>query len=388
MNADFLKEASLHEESVYKRSKGDPNIYKPLSVDYTGYYHLLLSDSEAFDNELRAQNQLYIVNKDSCSKDASDIGSAFNSATRTQHTKTSISHPLKYVKWRRLRVHHSLTYPPHSISIIVPLDCLDYMSSKVDVSSNNQIVLNNSVNLNYLADLCHKFHHDHCTISDEDYAYYQNLYAFNQSVDGDSHHHRLGNLLMSSAPGKKVRLRPDDDTQSRCPVDRDISLDFLRIKETGCQLLACCLDDQELKLLGTSWQEYSQSASDVGLSILRFPMPEGLHPPNLSDFYDRIGIILHQYTFKGVDVLAHCRGGVGRASLIACAWILRMGLVPDTLTPSSQLGVDEYTHVLHLLRSVISIVRRRRSIKAIETYEQVAFLYDFIILLRQKAQVA
>ena len=183
-------------------------------------------------------------------------------------------------------------------------------------------------------------------------------------------------------------MRPDDDTQSRCPVDRDISLDFLRIKETGCQLLACCLDDQELKLLGTSWQEYSQSASEVGLSILRFPMPEGLHPPNLSDFYDRIGIILHEYTFKGVDVLAHCRGGVGRASLIACAWILRMGLVPDTLTPSSQLGVDEYTHVLHILRSTISIVRRRRSIKAIETYEQVAFLYDFVILLRQKAQVA
>lgn len=193
---------------------------------------------------------------------------------------------------------------------------------------------------------------------------------------------------MSSAPGKKVRLQPNDGIQSRCPVDRDISLDFIRIKETGCRLLACCLDDRELLMLGTTWSEYKQSASQVGLSILRFPMPEGLHPPNLIEFYDRIDIILQQFTFQGVDVLAHCRGGVGRASLIACAWMLRMGLVANTLTPSSQLHVDEYHHVLNILKSTISIVRRRRSIKAIETYEQVKFLFDFIILLRQKAQVA
>jgi hypothetical protein len=41
-----------------------------------------------------------------------------------------------------------------------------------------------------------------------------------------------------------------------------------------------------------------------------------------------------------------------------------------------------YSNTIDFIRSVIALVRRRRSMKAIETYEQVEFLVDYVEHLR------
>ncbi|TIB43200.1 hypothetical protein E3P86_00023 [Wallemia ichthyophaga] len=408
MNLDFLHLASLYEYSTYKRAKAGQYTYRPVSIEYPEYYHSLLSYYTQFTELLQGKGEVYMDNRQAESSSAgycNDYSSKTRNSTQntrntqiptqSSDTKTSITHPI-------------------NISIIVPLDCIDYMSAHATPSATP--VLNNAIDLHYLAHLCSKFHSDTASITTADYAYYHALYDFNlhndKKIPGDVISNRndvtrnppLGNLLMCSAPGKKVRLgveAGDGELEAslaslaslaapatpRAPVDRCILLDLLRIRDSGCTLLACCLDDHELSLLGTSWEQYSYSAARLGLSILRFPMPEGLHPPNIHDFYDRIDLLLHEYTFAGRNVLAHCRGGVGRASLIACAWILRMGLVKGLLTPSSQLVTSEYNHTLHITSLTIEIVRYRRSVKAVETYEQVRFLFDFVSLLRQKAGV-
>jgi hypothetical protein len=154
--------------------------------------------------------------------------------------------------------------------------------------------------------------------------------------------------------------------------------------------------------------------------------------------------------------LVHCRGGVGRAGLIACCWMLKMGLCgwirrmdfpplehpfqsffnnnalevsPDSVNGNSNTdpiaahsnGVSStppwpqngstynatadsnqpresppekrpngIPHTLALVRldtmdlveRAIRVVRRRRSVKAIETFEQVHFLVQFVEFLR------
>jgi hypothetical protein len=42
-----------------------------------------------------------------------------------------------------------------------------------------------------------------------------------------------------------------------------------RIKGEGVGAIVCCLDDEELALLGVPWDYYREVASDIGLDIIR-----------------------------------------------------------------------------------------------------------------------
>ncbi|KAI0745117.1 protein-tyrosine phosphatase-like protein [Earliella scabrosa] len=199
----------------------------------------------------------------------------------------------------------------------------------------------------------------------------------------------LGNLYMSSCPGKKVRL--DGPVRGRNTVCRDLRTDLSRIKDVGVVCIICCLDDGELQSLGVSWSDYAQTADELGIDILRIPIPEGLAPLDPALLDEHLSKVIETYTLRGSAVLVHCRGGVGRAGIIACCWLLKLGLcgwlgsatMPESpLPPESEL-VDEET--IHLVKRLIAVVRTRRSPKAVETYEQVKFLVDYIQFLQARA---
>lgn len=129
------------------------------------------------------------------------------------------------------------------------------------------------------------------------------------------------------------------------------------------------------------------------------PMPEGLCPLSVKAMSIHMDRVIQGYTLQGRHVLVHCRGGVGRAGLVACTWMLKLGLV-GSVEPipeqdrtawgfDGQLSADRLMHgqqvpvdALDLLERVVYIIRRQRSVKAIETYEQVRFLLEFIEHLR------
>jgi hypothetical protein len=89
----------------------------------------------------------------------------------------------------------------------------------------------------------------------------------------------LGNLLLSSCPGK--RLRMDGPVKGRGPVCRDVATDMRRIKNGGTDaivwcvivtfnmLIHSCLDDDELALLGVPWEQYRETAGEIGLDVIR-----------------------------------------------------------------------------------------------------------------------
>jgi hypothetical protein len=184
----------------------------------------------------------------------------------------------------------------------------------------------------------------------------------------------------------------------------------------------------------------------------RIPTPEGFAPPAPGMLNDQLDFLIQKYTLQGQNLLVHCRGGVGRAGLVACCWILKMGLCgwvqepqlygnahahahaatngavnpprpPVAKTPAevSVQGINGQTssppapapitsdrpgttpaapaptpapapapaptppiqwNTVDLVERVVRVVRWRRSVKAIETYEQVRFLVEFVEFLR------
>ncbi|OWZ76425.1 hypothetical protein C365_04571 [Cryptococcus neoformans Bt85] len=226
----------------------------------------------------------------------------------------------------------------------------------------------------------------------------------------------LGNLLLSSCPGK--RLRMEGPSKGRGPVCRDLATDLKRIKGEGVGCLVCCLDDEELELLGVPWETYRDVAAETGLDVIRLPMPDGFTPVSMELFDSQVSLIATKYTLQGINVLVHCRGGVGRAGMTACAWAIKMGFVqphpslviveeaarqrynlthgisptPNSSTsvaPSAAIPAElEHQIVMSMVERVIAMIRCRRGLKAIESFEQVAFLMRYVGWLRQGARSA
>ena len=102
-----------------------------------------------------------------------------------------------------------------------------------------------------------------------------------------------------------------------------------------------------MAFLGAPWSKYADAARKYDLDIIRIPMIEGGCPDTveqMNEVIEKMETRLQQ----SERVLAHCRGGVGRAGLVACCWLLKRGYCCDA-------------------SKAIRLVRMRRSPKAIET---------------------
>jgi protein-tyrosine phosphatase len=207
---------------------------------------------------------------------------------------------------------------------------------------------------------------------------------------------RLGNLHMSSCPGKKVRIGGTSTpvipgAQIRPGVLRSLRADLSRIASLGIRLVILCLDDTELALLGAPWAEYQFEASQLGLDVLRLPMPEGFAGPDVESVRVDMRRVVEEYTMQGRDVLVHCRGGLGRAGVVAACWAMEVGWL-GTVPPLAVQGVQGQIQgrnagveraSLVLVERAVGLLRRRRSTKAIETAEQVLFLLRYVETMRR-----
>ena len=143
---------------------------------------------------------------------------------------------------------------------------------------------------------------------------------------------------------------------------------------------------QALMFFGTCYFTLWQSI--LCLFILHsLPIPEGLAPLAPAHIDSHLVSLINRYTLRGVPILVHCRGGVGRAGVIACCWAIRLGLCGWVGNPRASTAEDAFPNdeVLTYVEGVISFVRRQRSMKAIETYEQVKFLVDYVEYLRKQS---
>jgi len=193
-------------------------------------------------------------------------------------------------------------------------------------------------------------------------------------------------MYLSSCPGKKVRLTGPIIPGGRSGISRDLKLDLLRIKnQYSIETIICCLNDAELDFLGAPWREYELASLELGIKIVRIPLLEGFAPDDILIFDQLLADLVSNVTLKGGNVLCHCRGGVGRAGLLAVCWLIKMGLLgplPD------KDGDNVMQEAMEMLELAIMVIRKRRSTKAIETPLQVRFILQYILFLAQFGQYA
>ncbi|GAA5891414.1 hypothetical protein JCM8208_002619 [Rhodotorula glutinis] len=198
----------------------------------------------------------------------------------------------------------------------------------------------------------------------------------------------LGNFVLSSCPGKKVRMNGEPKQGGRGAICRDVATDLRRARDHyNVRFVVCCLDDDELAYLGVPWDEYAAALDALEMAVVRLPMVEGFAPSGAEELDGVLSRIVRQYTLRGASVLAHCRGGIGRAGLVASAWMLKMGLVAGPRDGEGDAALWEGEEPLRIVERVIELVRRRRSIKAIETPHQVSFLLNYVTYLQQGARI-
>lgn len=170
----------------------------------------------------------------------------------------------------------------------------------------------------------------------------------------------FGNLYLSSCPGKKVRLTGVQVKGGRSAICRDLASDFARAKEHNVSILICCLDDTELAFLGAPWEEYRQAAAALDLEIIRVPMAEGFAPPSIATFDELISSVVETMIRSPTSILVHCRGGVGRASVMALGILLKLGMFGSLVVKEGPDSEESRRVALLVLERSIETIRRRR----------------------------
>jgi protein-tyrosine phosphatase len=157
-----------------------------------------------------------------------------------------------------------------------------------------------------------------------------------------------GKIGVTFAPGKY------DPSGMAGSWDRDLAADLDRIADWGANLVLTLLEDHEMTLL---------RIPDLGREVLRrnmewvhLPIPDVSAPTvDFDREWPAQSERLHKMLHDGANIVIHCRGGIGRAGMVAARLPVELGDAPDV---------------------AIAKVRAARHPKAVETLEQERWVKD------------
>lgn len=98
-----------------------------------------------------------------------------------------------------------------------------------------------------------------------------------------------------------------------------------RIKEAGVQTLVSMLEPEEAELLGLA--EEGHIAEEIGLPFLNYPIPDTKVPHDVPHFRAFVSGLADRLR-SGESVGVHCRGCIGRATILAACILMHIGLKP------------------------------------------------------------
>lgn len=127
-----------------------------------------------------------------------------------------------------------------------------------------------------------------------------------------------GRIGITLCPGKVDLSSPGG------PWHRDLSADITVMKEWGASSVLTLLEPREFGLL--SVKGLPAAVRDAGLLWLHAPIPDVSIPgPAFNAAWRTIGPRLTNDLREGRSVVVHCRGGLGRAGMIAAKLLVMMG---------------------------------------------------------------
>jgi cyclin-dependent kinase inhibitor 3 len=185
---------------------------------------------------------------------------------------------------------------------------------------------------------------------------------FDKSAGQDEN--RLG---LCQCPGKKIGRGRNGKS-----FDRDIGADVFHFRTEGkVDVIICLLNKYELKTLGIDLQHYAKEAEKNGILLVVYPIIEMAAPEDdqakfqsflLENVINRIK--------EGKRVIAHCRGGIGRAGLLAACVLLQLQVFDDT-------------------QKAVSFLRTCRDKRCVESQKQMDYIIvyqEYLTKLRGQAE--
>lgn len=142
-------------------------------------------------------------------------------------------------------------------------------------------------------------------------------------------------------------------TQAPGQPGRDMAADMAALAREGTNILAPLLLDEEFSRLGMN--DYHAQAEARSLTVAPCPIQNGSVPDDQTAFAAYVDELMDQL-LDGRNLVLHCRGGVGRAGLVAACLLVQAGMPADAAT---------------------NLVRATRHPSALENAAQVQFLHDF-----------
>jgi ADP-ribosyl-[dinitrogen reductase] hydrolase len=111
--------------------------------------------------------------------------------------------------------------------------------------------------------------------------------------------------------------------------DRNLSCDLDAIGNWGAAAIVTLVEPEELILLRVA--SLGQEVRRRGMSWFHLPIADGSTPAaEFERQWNAAGAELRALLRNGRDVLVHCRGGLGRAGMIAARLLIELGIEPAT----------------------------------------------------------
>jgi cyclin-dependent kinase inhibitor 3 len=169
--------------------------------------------------------------------------------------------------------------------------------------------------------------------------------------------HGGGKLGLSYCPGKKL-------VRDSVAYNRDLATDLKDLENNHhITAVVCLLSDAELRAYKV--RDYGKAVIAKGLQYVQYPIMEMGVPDKFDAAAEVIENIVQLMEDKQA-VLVHCKGGVGRAGLVAACVLLRTGQCKTAA-------------------EAIAEVRDRRCPDAVETSRQEDFVAKYALHLQSKA---
>ena len=109
---------------------------------------------------------------------------------------------------------------------------------------------------------------------------------------------------------------------------RDLDLDLDAVKNWGASLLLTLVEQKELEQLRVPG--LGQAAEVRNIQWLHLPIKD-YHTPDSSfeQSWATYGAKIRQLLRGGSDIVVHCKGGLGRAGMIAARLLVELGVPPE-----------------------------------------------------------
>lgn len=141
---------------------------------------------------------------------------------------------------------------------------------------------------------------------------------------------------------------------------RELGADLRVLADAGVRFLLLLVDDDELARWGDP--EIVARGREVGVEVLRRPLPDGTAPRTSAEMDDILALV--DRGRAGGDVAVACMGGVGRTGTVAACALVAAGATAE---------------------AAIERVRAVRHPSAVETGEQIGFVHHYERHIAQRA---